>query len=525
MGSPGPTDPVLWATSTEFTPNLEMDSSAISSRTLGSSSSQESNSSLSTKEPFSSPLVRPTNETTLPQPPVSIKILRASGSRDSASTFTMTAMWLSKRNLGLKATEDPTVEASTMVPNYMGEEVHILGAGLSGLAAATILARSGREVHVHEVREDSGARFDGDFQGIENWTSEQDFFEELEIWGLDSREFKSDSFDIVDLIHPDDVITNPKTDGVAFRVVERGTAEHTIDQGFKRMALSSGVKIHYGVKRSPEECLIVAAGPKESSAVAFGEIFETSHRNMVAFQLNDKLAPGAYSYMIIIDGVGLICTCLWRKQRKSGRYLNETIAWYEDKYDLGRKPIKRVGGKGDFGLPTKYVHEGRYYVGEAGGLQDFMWGFGMRYAITSGVLAAKAVIGECDYEKEVRSRLVPLVKASAINRFMMNRIGDRGFKLVANQWMRDQRRKGDGLAFMKWLYQPGFLRKALWPVVKIGMLRKRTLPDGRVVHRMPFRKALGRDKWEQGDRAQEIAKEWKEAQRSGANLSFSESEA
>ncbi|MAS80137.1 MAG: hypothetical protein CMA28_00720 [Euryarchaeota archaeon] len=411
-----------------------------------------------------------------------------------------------------------------MLRSIMGEEVHILGAGLSGLAAATILAKSDREVHVYEVRHDSGARFDGDFQGIENWTSEMDFFDELEEWGLNSKEFKSDSFGIVDLIHPDDVITKPETDGVAFRVVERGTADHTIDQGFKRMAIESGVKIHYGVRKSPEECDIVAAGPKESSAVAFGEIFETSHQNLVAFQLNDKLAPGAYSYMIIIDGIGLICTCLWRKQKKSGRYLNETIAWYERNYELDRKPIKRVGGKGDFGVPTKYVSDGRYYVGEAGGLQDFMWGFGMRYAITSGVLAAKSILGECDYEREVRNRLLPLVKASAINRFLLNRVGDRGFKLVANYWMRDQRKKGDGLAFMKWLYQPGILRRALWPLTRIGMLRKNKLGDGRIVYRMPFRKSLKRDDWEQSLEAEIVGNQWKSIQKSGGSLSFTESE-
>ena len=55
-------------------------------------------------------------------------------------------------------------------------------------------------------------------------------------WGLDPDEFKSDDFDIIDLIHPDDEITNPITEGVAFRVVERGTDSHCIDQGFKRMA-------------------------------------------------------------------------------------------------------------------------------------------------------------------------------------------------------------------------------------------------------------------------------------------------
>ena len=410
----------------------------------------------------------------------------------------------------LKSTDDPTVQANVMIRNIVNDEVHVLGAGLSGLAAATILARSGKEVHVHEIRKDSGARFDGDFQGIENWTSEVDFFDELAEWGFDANEFKSDAFGIIDLIHPDDVITHPETEGVAFRVVERGTSSHTIDQGFKRMALEAGVNIHYSTRKAPEECDIVAAGPKESSAVAYGEIFETSHRNIVAFQLNDKLAPGAYSYLIIIDGIGLICTCLWRKQRNSGRYLDETIAWYEENYDLNRKPLKRVGGKGDFG----------------GGppMQDFMWGFGMRYAITSGVLSAKAILGEFDYEKEVRKRLVPLVRASAINRFLMNRVGDRGFKIVANRWMRDQKKKGDGLSFMRWLYKPGLIRRALWPVVKIGMLRRKVLSDGRVVHRMPFRKPLNRDIWESSERAKEIREEWKSVRKGGGTLSFKESD-
>ena len=407
----------------------------------------------------------------------------------------------------------------------LAKPIHVLGAGLSGLAAATYLANAGREVHVHEIRGDSGARFDGDFQGIENWTSGSDFFNEMCQWGFDPQQFKSDPFDVIDLAHPDDEITQPRTSDVAFRIVERGTAEHCIDQGFKRMAMEAGAHIHYDVRKDPKECHIIAAGPKDSSAVAFGEIFHTDHPNHVTFQLNDKLAPGAYSYLIIIDGVGLICTCLWRQQKNSSRYLNEAIAWYEQHYDLNRKPIKRVGGKGDFSLPTKYVHEGRYYVGEAGGLQDFMWGFGMRYAVTSGVLAAKAVLGDCNYESEVRERLVPLVRASAINRFLMNRVGNRGFKMVANHWMRDQKKKGDGLAFMRWMYKPGLGRRMLWPIVRLGMLRRKQLKDGRTVHRLPFRKSLGRDVWEPSARGNEIGAQWDAIRRSGGNTSFSESDA
>ena len=76
--------------------------------------------------------------------------------------------------------------------------VTVMGAGLSGLAAATLLARAGREVHVHDIRADSGARFDGDFQALENWSMDEDFFEQLESWGFDSTAFRATEFSVVD---------------------------------------------------------------------------------------------------------------------------------------------------------------------------------------------------------------------------------------------------------------------------------------------------------------------------------------
>ena len=85
----------------------------------------------------------------------------------------------------------------------MGDDsaIHIMGAGLSGLAAATVLAKAGKEVHVHDIREDSGARFDGDFQALENWSMGVDFFDQLKEWGFDLSEFKATEFDVVDLIN------------------------------------------------------------------------------------------------------------------------------------------------------------------------------------------------------------------------------------------------------------------------------------------------------------------------------------
>jgi flavin-dependent dehydrogenase len=407
-------------------------------------------------------------------------------------------------------------------PRNPDQPIHIMGAGLSGLASAIVLAKAGREVHVHDIREDSGARFDGDFQALENWSISEDFIDQLASWGLDATSFKTTAFDTVDLIHPDDEITQAKTPGVAYRIVERGTSSHTIDQGFRRQAEEAGVHLHYKSRVKEEDCTIIACGPKGTSAVAYGEIFKTDHPNHIGFQLNDKLAPGSYSYLIIIDGVGLICTCLWRKQRKSERFLNETIAWYDAHYpNLNRQPIKRVGGKGDFTINRHYKQDGRYYVGESGGLQDFMWGFGMRMAVWSGVLAAKDILGEGDYERDVRRYLMPYVRTSVANRWLMNRVGDRMFKRMCKAWMKDQNKRGDGLIWISKLFKPTLAKGLLYRLVSPFMLKNDPKAMGRGVRRMPFRPALKRDHWEPSPAAVKIGEQWDAIRRGGGHVSFS----
>jgi hypothetical protein len=327
------------------------------------------------------------------------------------------------------------------------------------------------------------------------------------------------------VIHPDGVILEAWSPDVAFRVIERGTSSHTIDQGLKRQAIDAGAQIHYKSRVKPEDCHIIAAGPKETSAVAFGEIFETDYPDHVAFHLNDKLAPGAYAYLIVIDGIGLICTCLWRKQSKSERFLNETIAYYDEHYpELKRRPIKRVGGKGDFSLPEKYTHEGRHYVGEAGGMQDFMWGFGMRYAITSGVFAAKDILGELEYDKEVKRQILPTIKTSIANRWLMNRVGNRAFKRIGLNWFKDQNKRQDGLPYIAKIFRPDLKRKIVFNLFGRWMLEKKQAEDGRTYRRLPFRGSLKRDGWEPSEAGKAVGQQWRNTRKSGGTTSFSEEE-
>ena len=64
----------------------------------------------------------------------------------------------------------------------------------------------------------------------------------------------------------------------------------------------------------------------------------------------------------------------------------------------------------------------------------------------------------------------------------------------------------------------------LWPVTKLAMLRRKKLADGRMVTRMPFRKSLRRDSWEESDRAVEISEQWKVVKKSGGAVSFPDSD-
>jgi Mg-chelatase subunit ChlD len=57
------------------------------------------------------------------------------------------------------------------------------------------------------------------------------------------------------------------------------------------------------------------------------------------------------------------------------------------------------------------------------------------------------------------------------------------------------------------------------------MLRRKQMDDGRTVSRMPFRKPLARDVWEPTKQAEEIGQQWKEIQRGGAGISFTETDA
>ena len=59
------------------------------------------------------------------------------------------------------------------------KSVKILGAGPAGLAAAINLSQNGYNVDIFERNLDVGNNINGNLQGLENWSGDQDVIEEF----------------------------------------------------------------------------------------------------------------------------------------------------------------------------------------------------------------------------------------------------------------------------------------------------------------------------------------------------------
>ena len=59
----------------------------------------------------------------------------------------------------------------------------------------------------------------------------------------------------------------------------------------------------------------------------------------------------------------------------------------------------------NFHLKHAATSNGSRFVGEAAGFQDYLFGLGIRYALTSGSLAARSILEERDYDELWKSRV------------------------------------------------------------------------------------------------------------------------
>ena len=340
------------------------------------------------------------------------------------------------------------------------EKINILGAGLSGLSSAINLVKAGYEVEVFDRNNDTGVRFNGDLQGLENWSSKTDVLQSLKEMNIEIN-FSNHPFSEVYLSNCKETekITFKKP---LFYLVKRGVEKDTIDYGLKTQAQKLGVKINYNSSLPPEQAQIIATGPnpKKIAAVAQGIVFNTKLSNIAVALINDQAAYFGYSYLLVIDGYGCICSVVFKKLEEITNCFEATKDYFTKSYDLDIQNPKKVGGVGTFASNPVFQKDDSFYVGEAAGIQDFLAGFGMRTAITSGYLAARAIIENKDYEKLAKRKFSKYLKAGVVNRYVWEKIDIDNY-LTAIETVK---KVEDPFDFLRSIYNFGFIEKIEYPI-------------------------------------------------------------
>ena len=339
--------------------------------------------------------------------------------------------------------------------------VTILGAGPAGLAAAVTLAAGGRAVEVHERRPDCGARFGGDLQGLENFSGEEDALDELARLGLGGD------------FHAAPFVRGMQTDGrrvdtfafarPIFYLVRRGGEADTIDQALKRRAIGAGVRLHFGSTLAAGAADIVATGPRgrRAYAVCRGFAFRTDAPDVAVVLLDDRAGYKGYSYLLVTDGHGCLCTSAFAEFGRVRANLAAARATLLGRWPMRVEAERPVGGAVHFSGRPRWRDGDALVVGEAAGLQDFLWAFGLRAALRSGALAARALLEGSDYAGDAERRFTPLVRGGVVNRFLWE-VGRAGRYALPRLALR---RAGGG-PLMEAMYRYHPVQRLLYPVAR-----------------------------------------------------------
>lgn len=340
--------------------------------------------------------------------------------------------------------------------------VSIVGAGPAGLACAIVLARADYPVVVHEQHSHVGGRFHGDFQGLENWSSDQDVLEELARDGIEPRfeynaVYSGIAFDAWGRRY------EMCAQAPLYYLVRRGSGPGTLDQSLLTQAQSLGIEFRFGDRiKQVDGAAVLAGGPRVADAIAAGFVFDTemTDGNWVCF--DNKLAPLGYAYLLVYGGRGTVASCMFTGFKQEAEYVARTVSMFRERVGLRMRNEQRFGGYANFRLARTAVQGGHLVIGEHAGFQDALAGFGMRYALRSGILAARSIIARVDYTTLWRRELLPSLKAGVANRFILNAIGDRGSQFVLAHWLKG----ADARHVLKRLYAASWWTRLLFPLAR-----------------------------------------------------------
>jgi hypothetical protein len=324
----------------------------------------------------------------------------------------------------------------------------------------------------------ASARFHGDFQGLDNWTGDSDVMDELSSQGIHVNfechpVHEGIAYDAWGKSYP------YSSSAPIYYLVRRGNDDGTLDHGFLQQALEAGVEVRFEQRYPSDETCVVSSGPRAADVIAVGYLFQTKMSDGAWICFNRELAPLGYSYLLVHRGRGTVASCMFADFKRKNHYLERTIEFFRERVGLRMEEPRKFGGYGNYDVPGTAVQRGSLLLGERAGFQDPLAGFGIRYAIRSGILAVRSLLDGADYNSLWRRDLLDLLRTGLANRFFANVTGDRGWRWILSRRLTSQ----DVCQAMRRLYRPTTLTRTLYPVAYL--LHRLLKSNSRKVHECP----------------------------------------
>ena len=350
----------------------------------------------------------------------------------------------------------------------------IAGAGPSGLAAAIALARAGRAVEVHEAKRDVGTRFIGDLQIIEGSSEREPVPDFLDRIGIERNFWFRPAFSATFYDHHNAKRAISSEDPFGY-FIRRGAEEGTLDRGLLAQAQSLGVNVIFNSRLQPSDADIVATGPAAPDGLAREMTWRTSDPERVEVFFNHHLSPGGYSYMFILEGIATFGCAIVADFKKIDEYFEHSLHAAQKANPFEIPSETRTGySYMHFHLKRRATKDGARWVGEAAGFQDYLFGLGIRYALTSGWLAARSILEERDFDDLWQRELGVKQETSLVNRFLYEAGGNTGLSMFVRQAARAKDFNG---------YLGGWHRRTWWKSLLAPMVRRFWRHRGRCLHK------------------------------------------
>lgn len=280
----------------------------------------------------------------------------------------------------------------------------ILGAGPAGLSAAIKLLDCGHSVNVIEQTKSIGGFIGLDIQAIRNYGRDEGILTKFRKEGIDFKHANK-ILKIVKLSpsYKSDIIFSESEP--LFYTFIRGTNKNSLENQLADKVISMGGDITLGQKGKISSADIIACGSKFSpEGMIYGAVFENSNfdSNTVLQFLGSRFA-GGYGY-IAPYSKKLTTVALTTFSKQSFGLLEKQFENFVKKEKLvvdllkNASLVHKYAGHGHFNIPDTAVHKNKLFVGGAAGFVDPARGFGIKYAILSGILAAKSINDGVNYD-------------------------------------------------------------------------------------------------------------------------------